>query len=797
MLKRLLRPSGFKLGLLITILFCWLKLTMDLSRTFTASHVGRLFKNIENTWADMKFRLHSVRDRENFQKNAHVVIVAIDEKSLRMKDLGMFPWPRAKIAKMVEQLRDCGAKVIGFDIIFAEPDSSRAEPVVAAIKEQYSAAAVKDPAFEEELDHIHASVQGDKMFAGVLEETENVVLGYFFFQTPQEIAQLDQQDIEEGMERIGFGTIAYTVKHKQSDVTRLFPKALGVRANLPILTEATELYGYFNVVPDLDGIYRRVPMVFAFRREKAEEEEEADSSSARVETFPSLAVQMLSAYYGQPVELFIETFSGEEYLPGTVGLFIGPIGPPTDQHIEIPVEKSAGGVGGLFRVKYYGPQQTFRHISAGDIIHEDKEACAAVRDKVVLVGATAMTVYDLRPTPFEANFPGVEIHASIIENVLTGDFLIRPIDFPVWELLLMLVVGIALSWLLNRFRFTVGVIITVIYLLILLSVDVFLLFRNGMMANVIMQLIHGVIMLVGIAVYRYMTEERQKREIRHAFQFYLSGSVIDTMLHDTSKLKLGGERRELTVLFSDIRGFTTISEQLAPEAVTELLNEYLTPMTEIVFKYNGTLDKYMGDAIMAFFGAPVPFEDHPRAACRTALEMMEKLDELRAGWRQRGLPQLDIGIGVNTGPMSVGNMGSADRFDYTVLGDHVNLGSRLEGLNKQYGTHIIISEFTQERLQDHFTCRELDSVQVKGKREPVRIFELLHWGPPDPEKDAWIRDFHAALGRYKQREWDQAVAGFEKLPEDRVSKMYIQRCVEMRANPPGPDWDGVFKMTTK
>jgi adenylate cyclase len=179
------------------------------------------------------------------------------------------------------------------------------------------------------------------------------------------------------------------------------------------------------------------------------------------------------------------------------------------------------------------------------------------------------------------------------------------------------------------------------------------------------------------------------------------------------------------------------------------------------------------------------------------LEMMGKLEELQAGLRQRGLPELDIGIGVNTGPMSVGNMGSADRFDYTVLGDHVNLGSRLEGLNKQYGTHIIVSEFTQERLQDHFTCRELDSVQVKGKREPVRIFELLHWGPPDPEKDAWIQDFHAALGRYKQREWAQAVAGFEKLPEDQVSKMYIQRCVEMQANPPGPDWDGVFKMTTK
>ena len=795
MLKKLIRPSGFKLGLIITFLLCWLKLTMDFSRTFAVSHIGRLFNNIENTWADMKFRIHAVGDREEFQKNAHVVIVAIDEKSIRMEDLGMFPWPRAKIARMVEQLRDCGARVIGFDVIFAEPDSSRAEPVVAEIIEKYSGAAVKDPVFSEDLARIHDGVQGDKKFAQVLEDAENVVLGYFFFQTPQEIAHLEEQDIKEGMDRIGFGTISYLVKYKGTDLSTVFPRALGVRANLPVLTEAAELYGYFNVLPDLDGIYRRVPMVFAFKKEQPEGEP-AEGARPRVEVFPSLSAQMLSAYYGQPLELFVDTFTGKEYVEGYVGLFIGPIGMPTEEHIEIPVEKSPGGLGGLFRVNYYGPQQTFKHISAGDIIHGDQQACQAVKDKVVLVGATAMTVYDLRPTPFEANFPGVEIHASIIENIITKDFLLRPIDFPVWEAVLMLLVGIILSWLLNRLRFTIGVLITVGYLLALLGVDVFLLFSNGMMANVILQLIHSVILLMGIAVYRYVTEERQKREIRHAFQFYLSGSVIDTMLHDTSKLKLGGERRELTVLFSDIRGFTTISEQLAPEAVTELLNEYLTPMTDLVFRYNGTLDKYMGDAIMAFFGAPVAFDDHPRAACRTALEMMEKLKELQAGWRERGVPELDIGIGINTGPMSVGNMGSADRFDYTVLGDHVNLGSRLEGLNKQYGTHVIISEFTQARLEDHFTCRELDAVQVKGKQEPVRIFELLHWGPPG-EADAWIQDFHQALGEYKQREWDKAVAGFEKLTDDMVSKMYIKRCQEMQANPPGPEWDGVYKMTTK
>ena len=234
--------------------------------------------------------------------------------------------------------------------------------------------------------------------------------------------------------------------------------------------------------------------------------------------------------------------------------------------------------------------------------------------------------------------------------------------------------------------------------------------------------------------------------------------------------------------------------------MTALLNEYLTPMTELVFKYRGTLDKYMGDAIMAFYGAPVAFPDHPRAACRTALDMMEELANLRVGWRERNLPELDIGIGLNTGSMSVGNMGSVNRFDYTVMGDHVNLGSRLEGLNKQYGTHIIISQYTRDAVGDHFTCRELDSVAVKGKTEPVRIFELVHRGPPVPDQDSWIDSFEQGLRIYREQRWDDASPVFEELAasrDDVTAKIYVQRCLDMKASPPGEDWDGVFKMLTK
>jgi len=327
--------------------------------------------------------------------------------------------------------------------------------------------------------------------------------------------------------------------------------------------------------------------------------------------------------------------------------------------------------------------------------------------------------------------------------------------------------------------------------------DYFLLFKSGIQAHVVIPFIHIITLFLGIAVYRYVTEEREKSRIRHTFQFYLSKDVIDEMLESSQDPSLGGERRELTVLFSDIRGFTTISEKLDPAALAELLNEYLTPMTEIVLDQHGTLDKYIGDALMAIFGAPLSFSDHPHAACRAALQMMESLNDLCGQWRERGLPEIDIGIGINTGIVSVGNMGSARRFDYTVLGDNVNLASRLEGLNKAYGSHIIISQFTRDAVGGHFTCRELDAVQVKGKLEPVKIYELVHRGPPDKEKDGWIEDFHEALYLYRASKFEVAAKAFGKLESDAVARMYVGRCHEMKENPPGPDWDGVYKMTTK
>jgi adenylate cyclase len=303
---------------------------------------------------------------------------------------------------------------------------------------------------------------------------------------------------------------------------------------------------------------------------------------------------------------------------------------------------------------------------------------------------------------------------------------------------------------------------------------------------------------VAVTVHRYVIEEREKRKIRSTFQFFVSPGVVDEILKDPGKLKLGGERKVLTVLFSDIRDFTHLSENLSPDTLTKLLNLYLTPMTDIVFKHQGTLDKYMGDAIMAIFGAPLAQNDHAERACHTALDMVEALRDFQKKWEIDGIPEISMGIGINSGPMSVGNMGSDILFDYTVVGDHVNLGSRLENLNREYETNIIISEFTHKYIGDAFICRELDIVRVRGRREPVRIFELLAREGSYHQWSAFKMLFEKGLMAYRSKQWGEGIREFEEAlkirADDGPTKLYLRRCRLFQKKTPSPKWDGVYQM---
>jgi adenylate cyclase len=335
------------------------------------------------------------------------------------------------------------------------------------------------------------------------------------------------------------------------------------------------------------------------------------------------------------------------------------------------------------------------------------------------------------------------------------------------------------------------------------AVAVLALRRGNVVLALGMPIAQMLTMFVAATTYRFFSEEREKRRARETFSRFLAPAIVDEVLAEGGAVRLGGEKRVLTVLFCDVRGFTSISERLDPHVLLEFLNEYLTPMTDIIVSgHQGTLDKYIGDAIMAFWGAPREQPDHALRACRAALAMVDRLEDLRARWRARGLPDVDVGIGVNTGPMSVGFVGSQDRFyNYTVLGDAVNLASRLESANKEYGTHVVLGASTHAQVKDAVVARELDLVRVKGKREPVQIFELLTLAPAPPALAEFVARFEWGISAYKAQRWDEAIARFREADRlrggDPPSGKYVERCEAMRREPPGPEWDGVFEMKTK
>jgi adenylate cyclase len=358
-----------------------------------------------------------------------------------------------------------------------------------------------------------------------------------------------------------------------------------------------------------------------------------------------------------------------------------------------------------------------------------------------------------------------------------------------------------IGFVVPRLKAVVGIFVFLLTVGAFIVLNLFVFSRLNIWMNLTYPLLTMIAIYFGVTIYRYVTEEREKKKIRGAFQYYLTASVINEMLKDPTKLKLGGDKKDLSVLFSDIRGFTTISEKLTPEELVHLLNEYLTAMTDVVFKYEGMLDKYMGDAIMAVFGAPLDQPDHAKRACLTALHMLSELRGLQKKWQEEGKPVLNIGVGINSGDMVVGNMGSEMRFDYTVMGDMVNLGSRLEGINKEYGSNIIFSEFTYNTVRDSMCCRELDMVRVKGKKLPVKIYELLGEKKAESKWKEFINAFEEGLALYRAAKWDDAMAVFRKVlaikPEDAASQLYIERCKNLKENPPQAPWDGVFTMTRK
>jgi adenylate cyclase len=700
--------------------------------------------------------------RGNVASGGETVIVAIDEKSL--SELGRWPWPRTVMARLVDRLKAYGVKAIGFDVIFSEPDDNANLKTIAELSREIERIGIQDAKLKGLLEKKRGAADTDADLARSVERAKNVTLGYFFHTSGKEVGHLTPEQIKAGAADIANARYQMVRAPEKVD-ERVFVHAYSAVTNIKQLTDAAENSGYFNAFPDSDGVIRWAPLVIKFQDDY----------------YSSLPISILLQYLEWPMlSLKMADFGVE-----SVRL----------EDLVIPTDET-----GRLLVNFMGPARTFPHYSVSDILHE-RLSPDIFKDKIVLVGATATGIYDMRVTPFSAVYPGVEIHATVIDNILHQNFLIHSGWTKFIDICMIILLGFIVGVAVPRVRAAPGVLLILLLLAVFAGTNTYLFARYNTWLNLIYPVLTMMTVYLAITVYRYITEEREKKKIRGAFQYYLTASVINEMLKDPTKLKLGGDKKALTVLFSDIRGFTSVSEKLTPEELVHLLNEYLTAMTDIVFKYDGLLDKYMGDAIMAVYGAPLDQPDHAVRACRTALDMLKELKKLQKKWGDEGRPVLHIGIGINSGDMVVGNMGSQMRFDYTVMGDSVNLGSRLEGINKEYGTNIVISEYTYAAVRDVLTCRELDSVRVKGKKLPVKIYELLCGKQDAATHEAFLGLFEAGLEKYKQAQWDEAIAVFRQVlelkPGDPPSELYIRRCEDLKENPPPAPWDGVFEMTKK
>ena len=525
--------------------------------------------------------------------------------------------------------------------------------------------------------------------------------------------------------------------------------------------------GFVTMFPDPDGILRRIPLLTRFNQH----------------VYASFSLQ-IAMRLKQIEQISYDEQNSELLLVDQAG-----------QTVRIPIDRF-----GQMLIDYKGPFQSFRYISFYDVLMGFVQT-DFFNDKTVLVGSSLTALFDLRSTPLQAVFPGVEVHANIIHQIVNEKFIQQ---LSAWQIFLMIVLFGTLTGMILIFPRPIGsIVITVFFVIFTLFAGLIILEQFALWLPVIPLLLSVIIAFAITYVYRYLFEERDKRQIRKIFSHYVSTSVVDELLKDPEKVQLGGVKKFCTVLFSDIVGFTTMAESMEPAKLVHLLNDYLTSMTNVILKHKGMLDKYVGDAIMAVFGAPVEIAESPELACYAALEMQKQLEMLRQFWKKTGRPPIEMRIGINSGDMIVGNMGSVTRFDYTVVGDAVNLASRLESANGVYDTRVIIGEQTFDKVQKKFVARPLDLLRVKGKKNPVRAYELIARSDDKlPEEfQEMIMSYKRGFKEYLLKNWESGIQYFEKAhklkQDDGPTQLYLERCREFSQTPPAPDWDGVYVMKSK
>lgn len=709
--------------------------------------------------------LYDARLRASMPRSldARVVIVDIDEKSLA--EVGRWPWGRNRLAGMVDELFERQkVAIVGFDVVFAEPDDSSG---LRRLREMAEGELKETAGFQQRLAQLQGSLDYDAAFARALEKRP-VVLGYYL---------TSDRDGRKS------GALPAPVMTRENLQGRpiAFYSFDGYGSNLPQLAKAAPVAGYFNSITDRDGVVRSIPLV-------------AEHGGAYYE---SLALAMFRVMMGQPTvepgfprDKFVgRSYSGLE----SILLKLGP------RQLAIPVDDKVATL-----VPFRGPGgpqgKSFQYVSASDLLAKRLPE-GALKDKIVLVGTTAPGLLDLRVTPVGETYPGVETHANVISGLMEGRLFVKPDYAMGYEVVMLLVAGLALALLLPLLSATVAVLASVGVAGALVALNYWLFMGYGL----VMPLASALVM-VGMAFavnmsYGYFVESRHKRELANLFGTYVPPELVDEMVKDPDSYSMKAASKELTVMFCDMRGFTKMSEKMEPTQLQELLNAVFSRLTDIIRANRGTIDKYMGDCVMAFWGAPVETPNHAELAVKSAMEMSQAVRRINEEHRAKGIPEIGVGVGINTGTMCVGDMGSDVRRSYTVIGDAVNLGSRLEGLSKVYGVDIVVSETARQQARE-FAWQELDRVRVKGKEQAVGIFyPVAPAAALDKQTADELRTWAAFLKAYRAQDWDQCDLQMLNLHRLGAKKylydLYAERVASMRLLPFDPGWDGATNFETK
>ena len=666
-------------------------------------------------------------------------VIIIDIDEKSLQNLGQWPWSRNKVAKILTNLTNANISLIAFDIVFAEEDNSSPHKIFA----KYNIIKENIPNYDEE-------------FARTISNTPTI-LGYQF-EFKKENKNINQEAPE---------IPAIFIEKNKIEGSEYLLKTTGTILNTPILQNSAYSSGFFNNIPDASGVVRSVPLILSF-----------DDI-----IYPSLALESLRILSNSN-RVFVNYNEN-----GIENITMNDIRIPTDRH-------------GRLLVNYRGGQRNFKYFSALDIYNNNFDK-SEIEGKIALVGTSAAGLLDLRATPFDSVYPGVEVHANVIDNILQGDFISKDSSSEARDIAIIFILSIFIILLITYTPFWANPLISLTFLFSSLVFIYKALFSYGIVLNIFFPILTIILATIIATLLDYFYEIKQEEAIKEKFASKVSKEVMNNLLKNIHSTEFQAMEKEVTVFFSDIRGFTKISEEMKnAQTLIKYLNQYMEPMSNIITKYEGTIDKYIGDAIMAYWNAPANVENHADKAVQASLKQLEELEKLNKKLKEENKPLIDIGIGLNTGLAIVGEMGSIQRSDYTVIGDSINLGARLESLCKYYDSRLNISNFTKNKLKEEYVFRFLDYVTVKGKDEAVEIWQVHSLKKINKEQEKELELHHKAINFYKNSKFKEALTIFEELENNEnktnqnIYKIYITRCKEFISSPP-KSFDGVYEHSSK